>query len=461
MKNLKFALVVSISLTVGCSVNQNETISKDITVLTLNTNESSLVPTSLHNGSKVTTLSATPTLEEYFLYSLKNSSKLKAAFLKYQAARQKAPQASALPDPKLSYGYFINSVETRVGPMRHRVGIAQPIPWFGKLSLREKKAESEARAAYFSFLSYKNQLISEVNKAYYEIAYLEDALNVTEANLELLQRWEQVLAQKYRSQTGTQANLIKVQVELGKLEDKLRELRDLKAPLLAEFNALLNRSHDTVVHIKTDPIPLTSTQELSDLSKELEKNNPELLFLNALTEAKNSGVELAHKDFYPDFSVGVDYTVIGDRELSGPEGGDDALATMFSLTLPLNRSKYTAALREAELEKSSLENMLKGKKYELDAKLSRAIFNVKDSIRRISLYRDTLVPKAEESLESTYTAFEAGEATFIDLLDTERVFLEFKLLLARAYSEFAIAQVNQKALLGGFSALGENRGDLK
>lgn len=399
-----------------------------------------------------------PALDDYLLFALKNSSALKAAYLSYESALLKAPQVSSLPDPILSYGYFIQEVETRVGPQQQKVGLMQPIPWFGKLSLKESIANHEAQAALYSFLSKKNQLASKVVESYFELAYLEQATEVTEANLELLKRWEQIVTQRYRSQGGTQADLIKVQVELGKVEDRLQELTELKAPFTARFNSLLNRKSNSTVVVDAEDlrsVPKLTADGLSpsqaSLEEELPNHNPELLLLDALSQAKENGVDLANKDFYPDFGIGADYIFVGDRASAGTEGGDDALVGMFSITLPLYRSKYKARLSQAEKEKDAAKQMKTAKFHELSSELAKTIFEIKDSKRRVRLFRDTLVPKAEESLESTYTAFEAGEASFLELLDTERSVLDFGLSLARAQADLQIANAKLRALLGDFS----------
>ena len=444
--------IVSLSL-VGCSFNQPVyTAPVEITAAKSTFTREAAVP-----------LSEEPTLDEYILYAFRESGDLKAAFNLYQAAKERAPQASALPEPKLSYGYFINSIETRVGPMQHRVGLAQPIPWFGKLSLKEEIADAEAKAAYYSFLTRKNRLVSDVVKAFYELAYLQKAEAITEANFELLKQWELVLAQRYRSQTGTQADLIKAQVELGKLEDKLKELHDLAEPLEAHFNSLLNRSIGSKVVVDNalgNELDDNTNDFLSSSKKsfkeKLDRQNPELKLLLALVEAREKGIFLAKKDFYPDFSIGADYTFIGEREQAGSESGDDGLAAMFSITIPINFSKYRAGLRESEYRNEAAKESFASRKFQLSSILARNVFNVSDSKRRINLFKNTLVPKAEESLESTYTAFEAGEASFLDLLDTERELLDFQLMLSRAQADLVIHSSALRALVGDYSELETN-----
>ena len=419
----------------------------------------------VYNQEETNLLPDKASLNDYILFALKESAELRAAYNNYSATLLRAPQVSVLPEPRLSYGYYINSIETRSGPMQHRVGLSQPIPWFGKLSLKEKIADHEAKAAYYSFLYKKNKLVFEVVKAFYELAYLKDASDITEANLELLKRWEQVLAQRYRSQSGNQSDLIRVQVELGKLEDKLQELRDLRDPLTAHFNALLSRPVSSTVNVLSEPeLDISSSSVLSysreSLENILQEQNPELELLRALVEASKKGIKLANKQYYPDFAIGADYTFVGERAEAGLDSGDDGLAALFSINIPINFSKYNAGVKEASYRKKAAEETLHSRSYKLSSELTKNLFDISDSRRRINLFKNTLIPKAEESLESTFTSFEAGDSGFLDLLDTERQLLEFQLMLSRAEADLAIYNSKLRSLVGDFNHFDEvTKGD--
>lgn len=395
-------------------------------------------------------------LDEYIGFALSNSAELRSIFDQYQAALARSDQVAYLPDPTFTYGYFIKEVETRVGAQRQKIGFMQPIPWFGKLGLRSSVAEGEAESVYYSLLDKKNKLVAEVISAYNELVYLKEATETTDANLELLRRWEQVIVERYRSQSESQANLIKVQLELAMIEDMHREQAERYQSLESQFNALLNRSVERSIHFgKTDASQMEGVlgnsslelepKELLEIAKE---SNPELLMLDALYRSKQHKVELAKKSFYPDLSIGADYTVIGDRDEAGAKSGEDAFVAMFSATVPLYRSKNDAELAEAQKEMRSVANQKRAKYFEISAKISHIIFNLKDSTRKIELYKHTLVPKAEESLESTYTAFEAGEVGLLQLLELERSYLQFKLALARAEVDFEIAKANLLVVVG-------------
>ena len=180
------------------------------------------------------------------------------------------------------------------------------------------------------------------------------------------------------------------------------------------------------------------------------------LFYVCWNKVNLSRCEGLKKDFYPDFSVGADYTFIGEREQAGSESGDDGLAAIFSINIPINFSKYRAGLREAKYRNKAAEETLTSRKFKLTSTLARNIFDISDSKRRINLFKNTLVPKAEESLESTYTAFEAGESTFLDLLDTERELLDFQLMLSRAQADLVINTSALRSLLGDYNKMETN-----
>ena len=179
----------------------------------------------------------------------------------------------------------------------------------------------------------------------------------------------------------------------------------------------------------------------------LTKHNPEIQLLSVLTQAQDKGISLARKNYYPDFSIGADYTFIGDREQAGSDSGDDGIAAVLSLSLPINFSSYDASLREAKYKKVAYEQSLQSKTFQLKSVLARNIFDINDSKRRIALFANTLIPKSEEALESTFTAFESGEATFLDLLDTERELFNFQLMLSRAQADLAIRASELRACL--------------
>ncbi|MGB2807847.1 MAG: TolC family protein, partial [Sedimentisphaerales bacterium] len=279
-------------------------------------------------------------LQDYLRYAALNNAGLKAAFEQWKAAVEQVPQAESLPDPRFNYGYFIEEVETRVGPQRQKFGIMQVFPWFGKIEARTDAAAASAKAARKQCEARRLKLFFEVKETFYEYTYLARAIEIARENLELVKGFEEVVRIKYMATAATHPDFIRAQVELAKIEDVLKNLEDLREPIVARLNAVLNRRNFEMLPWprREEFVPVQIQRE--KLIELLRQMNPELGALDFELEAAKSKVELAKKKFYPDVGVGVDSIQT--------DGGDDAVILMFSMNLPIWRDSYKAAHRQAK-----------------------------------------------------------------------------------------------------------------
>ena len=259
-----------------------------------------------------------PRLANYLAYAARHNPKLQAAFSRYKAAREAVAPARTLPDPKFTYRYFIQEVETRVGPQQQSFGLAQTFPWFGKLQASGDIALQKAKAKGQAFEAAKLKLFYQVKHAYYEYYYLARAISVTKENVELMRYIEQVARTKYKVAAAGHQDVIRAQVEQGKLEDRLRTLQDLRSPIMAKLNAALNRPAGAELPWPTE-VPQEERIEASDeqILIWLRQANPQLKALDYQIAAKKKAVELAGKDYFPDITLGVDYIDTSGALLSG------------------------------------------------------------------------------------------------------------------------------------------------
>jgi len=142
------------------------------------------------------------TLPEYLRYASLDNAGLKAKFDEWKAALEQLPQAKALDDPKFTYSYFIEEVETRVGPQRNKFGIMQIFPWFGEIEARTDVATAKAKAVRQRYEASKLKLFWQVKVVFYEFTYLATAIDIAKQNLELLQYFEEIARTKYRAATA-------------------------------------------------------------------------------------------------------------------------------------------------------------------------------------------------------------------------------------------------------------------
>ena len=198
------------------------------------------------NDSRVE-LTDTSTLSDYLAYAALHNPGLEAAFNRWKASLEKIPQLRSFPDPRFTYADFIGNVETRVGPQLHKFDLSQTFPWFGKLDLLGDVALEESNIQKQAYEMLKNKLFYKVKEIYFEYYYLSKSIAITEESMKLLSYFEIVAQTKYTTGKAPLADVIKAQVELGKLEERLLSLRDLREPVTAKLNAVLNRPADALL----------------------------------------------------------------------------------------------------------------------------------------------------------------------------------------------------------------------
>ncbi|GJM21392.1 MAG: PTS cellobiose transporter subunit IIC [Planctomycetota bacterium] len=395
-------------------------------------------------------IDADASLDDLLRFAEWSNPGLRAAALRWRAALERVPQATALPDPRLNFGYFLEEIETRTGPMDWRLGVSQSFPWPGTLDAAGSAEAARAEAERARFESERLALTEQVQRTWFELAYVNAAHEVTRAHLDLLGRWEEVARTRYATGLGNEADVIRAQVELGKVNDRVRSLDDLRRPLGARLNAALNRPAGAqlptpALHVGGSALELDDASLLADLAV----TSPDLRALEHHIEAAEQGVALADKAYYPDLSLGLDYTAISSARSPGVRGsGDDALAVTAGLSLPIWRGRRDAGARRANtllaVARAEHDDLLNRQ----GAELELALYALRDASRRLSLYEDTLVPKGHESVQTTAVAYQSSKASFLEFIDAERVLLEFQLAAARARADAAQALARVERLSG-------------
>jgi cobalt-zinc-cadmium efflux system outer membrane protein len=390
--------------------------------------------------SQQTNVGAEPlvTLQDYLRYAALNNAGLKAAFEQWKAAIEQVPQAKSLPDPRFNYGYFINEVETRVGPQRQKFEIMQTFPWFGVIEARADQAAALAKAAHKRYEAKKLELFEQVKYAFYEYSYLAEATEITEQNLELVTHFEEIARSRYTTAITPHPDIIRAQIELAVLEDRLKSLKELRPAITAKLNSILNRPASSELPWPKSPEYQPISVSFLQLYAIIIKNNPQLQALDYDIEAARNKEKLAQKKSYPNIGIGVGYIDTAHALASGvADSGKDPVIAMISLTLPIWSDNYKAARRQARAqltrsahEKTQMENTLAGQAQQL-------LYEFEDSKRKIALYRDVIVPKAEEMLVASESAYQAGTIDFLSLIDAQRMLLKYQLHYERVMAENA------------------------
>jgi outer membrane protein TolC len=377
------------------------------------------------------------TLEEYFRIAAENNPGLHAVFNEYQAALQKVPQVSTLPDPQFSFGYFLSSAETRVGPQLVKLSISQMFPWFGTLEAQGNAASLSAKAKFQNFIDQRNKLYLRVANAYYPIYELKSFIRIEKENIRILESYKTIANQKFENGSGTMVDVLRADIMLEEARTELRILEDKERPLVVTFNKLLDRPDNTEVIIKETITPATLAENVD--ARSLIESNPKVKGLDYKLQASKTTELAARKQSLPSVGIGLDYIIVGKRDdISLPDNGKDVVAPMISVSLPIFRKKYTASVREAQLMQESYANQIEDETNRLVSEYETALFEVQQQAQLLSLYEQQ-IQTTRQALDLLSTSYGNSGKEFEELLRTLQQLLKYRKMSTSALARHHIA----------------------
>lgn len=380
-------------------------------------------------------------------YGAENNPQLKAAFNQWKGAEQNITVQKGLPDPYLTYGYYFESVETRTGPQNQNFGLSQKFPAFGKRGLQKSIATAQTAAAEERYQREKLKLDSLITSAYAELYYLKRSIEITQDRIRLIQDLESVALTRYKA-GSPMAPILQAQVELGRLEDRRNSLKDQRKSQVARLNAALNRPDQAELPWPAH-LPYQAIEADADaLLAELMHSSPELAELAHQVSQGSHRVQLAKRERLPDFTLGVQYIDTDRSDSNVNDNGKDPIIGTIGINIPLWVGKNRARIAAAAYQQTAAQFTLENREQTLAADIRQTLFKLRDADRKINLYKESLIPKAEQSLEVNRKAYETGKMEFINLIEAERMLLEFQLSHERALATHLIARAELSQLTG-------------
>ncbi|MFP6582053.1 MAG: TolC family protein [Candidatus Hydrogenedentota bacterium] len=393
---------------------------------------------------------ADPALDDYIRIALDTNLGLRAAFDTWQAALQEIPQARALPDPTFQWTHFIEEIQTRTGPQNNRFILSQKIPWKGKRAEAANMAQDQSEAVWWQAVSLRTTIVRDLKQAYYEYADLAQNIRIVGENLSLLQNLEPVVQSRIRG-GANQSDLLRLQVEIGKLENELQSLEKIRPALDVRLKALLNRDSGAVEPWPSTPRPTEITYRIEDLRTRLTSNNPDLkVIAQGISRARHNVIRQTLEK-KPDFTVGLTYIDTGHAKgnLAPSDSGDDPFGFTVGISIPIWRNKLDAGVRQARYEESSGQHQLAQIRKNLLARLELHVYRLENAEREMALYQNTLIPRSRQTLELVQVGYESGKTSLFDLIDTEREMLGFEKSYWRAVNDYGQSAADIEALCGG------------
>lgn len=380
--------------------------------------------------SRIATAQEILTLRQIIGEAKLNNPAIKALRQNVKAREAGARAEGVLDDPVLRIEMMDLSKENPVpapgAAMETRYEISQMLPYPGRLHLERQRAMLEVRVSEAELRSKELEMVAVIKEAYYEHLLITASINTLEEIKGLLSNMARIAGTKYAVGDASQQDVIKAQVELTMLLNELIELEAERDVVHAEIKALLNRPQaDDALGILSENLPDERVRlDISELTDKALKINPELKRMEIEAEIRKNEVELARKDYYPDFMVGA-----------APvqrEGRFDAWDAMLQMNIPLWRTKYDNRVSEGVNMADAMKSRVKAEENMIIARVKEGVVKVDTSGRVRDMYETSLLPQAELSFDSTLKNYQSGRVDFLMLLDSERLLKKTRLDYIRA-----------------------------
>jgi outer membrane protein TolC len=362
-----------------------------------------------------------------------------------EARRARVAQARALPDPQVSLGYMGDPApfKTQKGdPSSFRqLGVMQEFPYPGKRDLRGRVAGKDADAELWNAELARRRILSELRQAYYEMWALDRAIEITEQNKSLLEKFARIAEEKYKVGQGLQQDVLRAQVEVTRMLPRLTVLRQRRGALEAKINSLLRRPGDTPIGA-LEPFQKTElTLSLDELVARARAEYPEVRRQGEFIEQGRLAESLARKEFYPDFGVGWDY-------INRP-GLPEMYGLRFTVNIPIfNREKRRAAVQEAVAMQASAEKMREAVQWELTYRVREEYLAVRAAEELVLVYSKGIVPQSRLTLEASLAAYQTGKLDFLNVIASFTTVLDYELSYYEELAKYQQALARLEEITG-------------
>lgn len=377
-----------------------------------------------------TAFSQSESLQDLIHTAIEVSPKIKMLEQKKQAASNRIEQNSNLPDPMLTLGLAnlpVNSFSFTQEPMTGKVvGLSQAFPFPGKLSQQAEVNRKDVEIIEQEILDAKNEIRKNIIKAYNELTYVRKAIEITKKSKELLEKIEEVVKTKYSVSAASQQNLLKVELELTNVLEKIEELKSREKSQLSILNALLLRGENSVIETPDFPDLKYISSSVDSLLNSAIKNRP---FLSGIAEGKNKEMlkkDLAEYDYYPNFNLAIQYSFRDKIERSNTPL-DDFFTVMLGISLPLNYGgKVNAKVEETESMQQFYDEQYQMSLQVLRSSFGSSIAKLNSLRERIKLIEEGALIQANENLNTTLTSYQVGQVDFLNVIDAQNSLLKIE-----------------------------------
>lgn len=374
-------------------------------------------------------------LDELIEMAERQNPDIREAHALWQVDEKKIPQSWALPDPMVGMDVMGEMTETAVGPEENRIMVSQQVPFPLKLVEKRNLAKETSEAAKQNYLAVRRDVLNDLRQTFYSLYEVDASLEVIDEIHELLKKFEAVAQARYSNRQGTQRDVAKSQAEVSMTLEQVYMLEQKRETLAALINSILDRSPLLGLGPASRPDLPSLEKTLPELITYALQNRQEIKEMEAMVQKSRHNKNLAKLNWVPDVDVGFTYTWVGGGTSMSPDDGKDSWMFPLRVNVPLWQNRLIPALQEAQKEIEAAKAKLLGTQNETFYEVKDAFVRYTTATKIAILYDTAVIPQAKLALASDQAGYEAGETDFLNVLDSERVYLNAKLTHVKVYAE--------------------------
>src|SRR5215472_1534336 len=377
---------------------------------------------------------------------LENNPAIKEAESRWQAAIHRVRQANAWDDPRIAGESRVHRY-VDVPPnafMDQTVALEQLIPITGKNLVRGRIAGAEAFSAFEESRRTQLDVIAKARATYFQLANAYDQLEINSNNLTSLKQIADISLSRYEAGLESAANVLVAETDYSKLQEARRDLERNLSDAQSQLNTLMNRDAFAPIGAPVMATVDHAHLSVSSLHATTLAQRPEVQMARAKIDGEKSKLQLAHRAWIPDPAL----MVKGQRYNDAAEAVSE-LDAGVSFTIPwVNPSKYSAAVREARANVAAAEQGLEREQKEALRLLRDQLAKIDAFHHHVELFRDKLVPQAEQAFEATRLGYESGKATFLDWISAQRNLRDIEAMGHDHLAHYQMAVAELEAVIG-------------
>jgi cobalt-zinc-cadmium efflux system outer membrane protein len=387
-------------------------------------------------------------LQDLVKEAMENNPQLRAARSQVEAGWKKVDQATAWEAPQIGIEFFQTPTKSFPNPVKDGMEtdyfIQQMFPFPGKLSAAGNSAENNAMMLEQGYKALERKVISEVKSAYYDLYLVQRKIRINTDNQELMRQFQKIALKHYEVGTGEHHEALRAQVELSTLINEGIILQKEKRAAEAMLNTLLSRPTDSPLGFVPDP-DLSAAQLTFDQLKPIAlESRPEVRAMHYAIDMSQSEVQLSKREYFPDLMLRFAY-----KDMAGTP--NNFWSAVAGVSIPLafwSRGKYSSKVEENELNARKAEEEFNSMKNTTLFEVQDALLKVQTNQNLVQLYKNTVIPQARQTLETTIIAYQTGRSMFLWLIDIYRTLLNAQLSYHQSVMDFMKSQVELERAVG-------------